>query len=549
VTRIEPVPRDGGIQDGLAARVHDPLWLLARQWQLGEFRGDDSGSPVVVDLSASTHQVDAWHTGSGDWQPWSPAATPLERLVEQESEARAADPALRRDGGARWLRALAASASARSAFLAGCPWPAVPDELEPAGLAAVLQSKVPDGAAVAASLRALTTAETADAEAARLGLSAADRATVQAAAPAWLAWWGGQVPADDPVQPGPPVTWDPHRLEHAFAVRSSTLPGTELTAIAYLGGSVDWPDVDAASPGQAPAQPETPGQLTIKGVPMPARFGGMPAARFWEMEDAQFDPGSVDAAPHDLARLLLVSFVTVYGNDWCVVPVRLPVGTLFKVDTFTVTDVFGGTTTMGPAAADDPAWNLFALTDDREASGASPWFWLAPSLPDSLEGPVTECVLFARDEMANLAWAVELRAGGRDRYEAWLAHEPAPLPPDPFPRYQVDTVVPSYWFPLAPEQNADQESVRLRLVPLARRVAGALDLELPLGELLADARSDRLWLFEEEVPRSGTRVARRRQRARWHDGSVHAWTARRRQSGTGESSSGLTFDSVTPPTA
>jgi hypothetical protein len=549
VTRIEPVPRDGGIQDGLAARVHDPLWLLARQWQLGEFRGDDSGSPVEADVSASTHQVDAWRAGSGDWQPWDPAATPLEQLVEQEGEVRAADPALRRDGGARWLRALAASASAGSAFLAGCPWPTVPGELEPTGLAAVLQSKVPDGAAVATSLRALTTAGTADAEAARLGLSAADRATVEAAAPAWLAWWGGQVPAGDPVQPGPPVTWDPHRLEHAFAVRSSTLPGTELTATAYLGGSVDWPSVDAAPPGQVPAQPETPGSLPVKGVPMPARFGGMPAARFWEMEDAQFDPGSVDAAPHDLARLLLVSFVTVYGNDWCVVPVRLPVGTLVKVDTFTVTDVFGGTTTLGPAAADDPDWNLFALTDDREASGASPWFWLAPTLPDSLEGPVTECVLFARDEMANLAWAVELRVGGRDRYEAWLAREPAPLPPDPFPRYQVDTVVPSYWFPLAPEQNADQESVRLRLVPLARRAAGALDLELPLGELLADARSDRLWLFEEEVPRSGTRVARRRQRARWHDGSVHAWTARRRESGTGESSSGLTFDSVTPPTA
>ena len=34
----------------------------------------------------------------------------------------------------------------------------------------------------------------------------------------------------------------------------------------------------------------------------------MPAARFWEFEDAQVDFGSVDAGPTDLARMLLVEF-------------------------------------------------------------------------------------------------------------------------------------------------------------------------------------------------------------------------------------------------
>jgi hypothetical protein len=74
---------------------------------------------------------------------------------------------------------------------------------------------------------------------------------------------------------------------------------------------------------------------------------------------------------------------------------------------------------------------------------------------------------------------------------------------------------------------------------------------LPNGQLLALARGDgnRLWIHEEEVPRSGALVTRRRQRARWHDGSVHNWIARRKQPGTGESSSGLQFDIVDPPTA
>ena len=34
--RLEPSPRASGMEAGLAARVHDPLWFLCRQWQLGE---------------------------------------------------------------------------------------------------------------------------------------------------------------------------------------------------------------------------------------------------------------------------------------------------------------------------------------------------------------------------------------------------------------------------------------------------------------------------------------------------------------------------------
>jgi hypothetical protein len=38
---------------------------------------------------------------------------------------------------------------------------------------------------------------------------------------------------------------------------------------------------------------------------------------------------------------------------------------------------------------------------------------------------------------------------------------------------------------------------------------------------------------------------RSHQRARWHDGSVHTWTTRRKGTGAGESASGLRFDTVT----
>lgn len=47
-SRLEPQPRRGDITVGAAAPVGDPLWMLARQWQVGEFTGHDGGSPIVA---------------------------------------------------------------------------------------------------------------------------------------------------------------------------------------------------------------------------------------------------------------------------------------------------------------------------------------------------------------------------------------------------------------------------------------------------------------------------------------------------------------------
>ena len=47
--RLEPSARDPELTPGLEARVHDPLWLLGRQWQLGELNGGSGvGSAVLA---------------------------------------------------------------------------------------------------------------------------------------------------------------------------------------------------------------------------------------------------------------------------------------------------------------------------------------------------------------------------------------------------------------------------------------------------------------------------------------------------------------------
>lgn len=557
--RYETLTRAQGIEEGLAARVHDPLWLLARQWQFGEFRHEDAASPAFVDVATERHQLDEWRPGTGnEWSAYDAATEPLERLVEQEP-AGVPSPRLRLEGGLvlrRLLRARGHSADLAT-FAVRCPFPEQP-ELD--ALDASVRRRLPDGVSLETCLRRLADPGTRAEERAALadaGELTANAATLAELAEEWLAWWGPQTP--EGPSSSDPVTWDPHRFEHAFALRATTLPGVELVAAEYAGGRLDWWGVDAVR-GPAGEDEGNPAVVSQRAIPAPARFGGMPVPRYWEMEDAVFDPGSIDAAPIDLGRMMLVSFATVYGNDWFVLPLRLPIASLSRITQFAVTDVFGRTTQLTEVGADVDGWNLFGLTQadtplepDQERP-TSPWFFMAPALPHALESAPVESVLFLRDEMANLAWAVEALveddAGRRhDRLAAWSARETGEPEPFEHERYRVASEVPDHWFPITPEQLADQESVRLRLVPLTRLSAGVPREVAPTGRLLADARPGgrSVWLHEEEVPRGGIVTVRTRQHARWHDGSRHLWTGRRKSTGSGEGSSGLVFDTVEEP--
>jgi hypothetical protein len=84
--RLEPRPRARTIARSLAAPVRDPLWLLTRQWQLGEFAASDSGSPVYVDLRARAGALAGWMPATATaGTPWpGPLPPPLETTVASE---------------------------------------------------------------------------------------------------------------------------------------------------------------------------------------------------------------------------------------------------------------------------------------------------------------------------------------------------------------------------------------------------------------------------------------------------------------------------------
>ena len=81
--RLEPRPRSRNLNDTLAARLRDPLWLLCRQWQFGEFNGEDAGSPAFATIRGASEPVTAFHGRTPEWQPLD-GRRPLESLVLAE---------------------------------------------------------------------------------------------------------------------------------------------------------------------------------------------------------------------------------------------------------------------------------------------------------------------------------------------------------------------------------------------------------------------------------------------------------------------------------
>ena len=63
----------------------------------------------------------------------------------------------------------------------------------------------------------------------------------------------------------------------------------------------------------------------------------------------------------------------------------------------------------------------------------------------------------------------------------------------------------------------------------------------PAGVLLMEIASP-YYIREEEIPKAGTTVVRRWQRARWVNGAVAQWIGREKQTGKGEGATRLGFD-------
>lgn len=494
-TRLEPdiktAQLDLDLSEGLAARLADPLWLLGRQWQVGELSGQDAASPVAVDIAASSFFIDKAVIGATNLA-YAPDSVALDAIVEHDG--RPADMRTRASGGSSFLDRLG------EAQLGGYQKKVLDNY--------ALDSVSPDGDKLLHDLDS-------GALASKLGIAQADSQTFSSMCQNWAAWYRPR--SNSQVN----HAWIPDRLEYQFSLQASIREGrVTLDAPEHLGGRIDW-DVFTARPPAA-GTAVTPKNTVVHLAPTLLHIPGMPSLAFWEMEDPGFDPGRIESGPTDPARLLLIETSLAYASDWFLVPLALPVATLSSVDRFAVTDTFGVTTLIRPAAQVRPseAWRMWTVSD-------LPYLLLPPPEIESLVADPMDRVLMTRDEAANLAWSLQIIP----------QTSPVATPP-PGPQPGADYL----YIPMTSPPDG-REPLVLRETPGGRmliqgvlRGAPAPDPNSLLG--------DKFQLHDEDLPDEGLRLDRRFELGRTPDGTLHLWISRVKRPGAKLPASGLDFDQL-----
>jgi hypothetical protein len=481
------------VRVALRAEVHDPLWLLGRQWQLGEHQGSDAAFPALVHLSVTETPV----TGGSSAPEDDPRVTPPEAVIESEPEQwwtvgrrvrigralRGVVPPARRSDPALLLAGL------------GAPYEG-------------LNGRVLDGLGLYRS---------------RTELGLAD------------SLFAGQgVPLVEP-----PDDWQPAELAYSASFAAGP---TTVTISRHDGGDVDWFSATASGPSPPAASPP----VVRTSYPSRVAYDGAPQPRWWQIEDHRFDPGAV--APHrtQLASLLLIHVTASHGDDWFTAPLLCPTGTLAAVTDMQVEDVMGMTTRNRPV----DGWSMFHVSG-RKANELLVW----PTVANPLTGTsALDEVLLGVDEDANVLWAIERRADGIEMVEP---DEPAALAPDATPEGQVVVTgtrryryvparrVPHLWHPYVLSDAGNlRRFVQGRLANLD--VRPPVPRQGPTSRLLRDPGAGPAdpshQILPVAIPRHGIRLERRHVLGRRTDGEPVLWVQRRRTALTAPPSSTLRFD-------
>jgi hypothetical protein len=583
--RLEGQPRSDDFSRALRAEIRDPLWMLSKQWQMGEFEGDDAASPILAKLHADITPLTRF--AAADHPPRDfPTDVPMEALVERrpvplEANGRPLSLDVRVAIGRRWMKMLddAGLGSLGPAFLERYPVDE-PDLLAEADAvitahAAVWQSvsalagRAMDGGKLYRYLIDDASHHAYDG----LGLGAADQATIDTLAERLIAWFRKQFHQPASSIEADNSAWIPQRLEYQFAL--GTADSETLRAEEYHHGHLDWYNLDAdprsagLGPRDDPAGAPEATTHTSTFLPVNVQFEGMPNTRWWAFEEGK----------SNLGKLIFMEFGLVYANDWFLVPLELSIATQTRVRGIAVTNVFGERTFVERAddgqVAPEKRWAMFAPsvgTASRVPHEAG--LLLLPSAPKIEDGKPFDDVRLLRDEVSNMVWGVEARVPvangdakpGTEAGKEYLARLTAildaqiegglvvPEIPDAAAdlRYELMHGVPENWIPFIPVHRPnDQHEIQLQRASMPRVIVGnpaQPEKVKPRTGLLREgldrSSPQAMYVHEEEVPRAGVRVTQGYHRARWRQGEVFVWVGVRKETGRGEGSSGLAFDRV-----
>jgi hypothetical protein len=578
--RLEGRPRRQDFSRALRAEVRDSLWLLTRQWQMGEFLGEDAGSPVTATVAWRSDRIAALELPNGETRP-------LDETTGLEPEIEARPVALARGGiphrvdlrlalGRRFTKLLrrAGHGARVPDFVQAYPFPDPAPGDEAAfpitahastwQLFAAVAGRAVDGGALLLHLRQ------AGARASEgLALAGDEAAEIDAIGDTFLAWAEGLY-----MQPAPGAdAFDARHLEYRARI-SAPRPDrpAQLSAREYRGDKLDWYSFDAvAATGGDDLEPSDPAPVEVEHfVPTAIQFEGMPHTRYWAFEEGATNFGHIEPDTTDLSKLLLIEFGLVYANDWFLLPIEVPVNSLTQIEGLAVTNVFGERYWIDRAAdggRETERWRMFELTD---AGARDPRLLVPATTAPRLESEPLESVALVRDEVANMVWGIEsvvqLADGatrrGREvaselhaRHQAETPSVAAPTPTDAAVSYSLMTSVAEHWIPFIPVRvPGDNHEIQLQRAAMPRLLEGAQHAApakvAPRSQLLREGLDESparpYFIAEEEIERTGTTIDLCWRRGRLRDGRVVVWLGQRRRTGRGEASSTLAFDAVVP---
>lgn len=488
--RLESRTPFGDLNRGFRAEVHDPLWFLGRQWQMGEHAGEDASSPVEVHVTSEDVPIDPL-LGDGRMDP---RIVPPEAIVESEP-------------GDWWTPGRRLRLGREYAIAEGLPAVGGADT-------ALLCSTLPypyskfNGAAYD-------------------GFKLFQQDS------------GHAIFADAPQQE-PADVWDPAELAYSTTF---TAGGRTLALERHDGGHIDWYAVDADD--SLPAGPT----VTRRVLPTRMRYPGAPHPRWWQIEDSRVDIGGYAPDRGHFATMLLIDLITSHSDDWFTFPHVTTSGSAVRLQQVIVHDSFDDTWEV--AAPTD--WHMFRVKGLADSTLLA---W--PTVTAPLTGAILEEVILGVDEDANLLWAVERRANGRDLPTEGL--EPETLEDTSGTvdgsariRYHFREAigVRRYWHPYTIESvDGRRRYVQGRLADLSQ--TPPTHMPEPVAQILydhanltpnpADQVAPVHQIEPATVPNQGLRLRRRWMLVRQTDGQPRLWVQRERLPLMAPPISGLLFD-------
>ena len=441
---LESRARKMDLTEALRFRIHDPLWMLSRQWQLGEFRGNDAGTAMsvrcrVASTSISDYGVKdvAVKIGKGLTNE-----TPIEPVVEQIN--RVITPLVRVESAAYFCKLLSGLSKEKYDKAVEQLKKAYPlknlaerkkgslehDEIRSftdgrntrlQRFARAFSSKAFDGYALYLDLSKSVKPK------GGIDVFAESSPVYSNARKDYLSWFASRYLPKDTVAPS---AWNQPELGYDFTADNSV---AKYRAEDYVGGRVSWYsfDVDSMKDGKSALQSQGYKRKnmqwsTIDSLPVLASYPGAPNKRLWEFENQDvFMGNSKDMQAK--GNVAFMQFATMYGNDWMLCPLKTEIGKYIEVDSIEVYDTFGiksiikhraGLKDVGPKTFGQ-RWQMFTNTpvkvEDFDTLQATARYNYAngllfpPSLVRTLEGESLEEVSLLRDEMANMVWGVETR--------------------------------------------------------------------------------------------------------------------------------------------